>query len=79
MFLNYALVAAKDKLDEWDQMIDDWLFVYRITVSRVLNNNPFFILETRLAKVTQYIEVKWTIESRRWLLLLAQTFQKSLI
>ena len=48
-----ALVTARDKLEKWDQMIDHCLFVYRTTVSRVLGDNPFFMIYGRDATLPQ--------------------------
>ena len=42
-----ALVTPQDKLEKWHEMIDHCLLVYRISVSRVLNDNPFYLLYGR--------------------------------
>lgn len=42
-----ALITPQEKLHKWNEMIDHCLFSYRITVSRVLNDSPFFLLYGR--------------------------------
>ena len=60
-----ALLTAKDKLEKWDQMIDHCLFVYRITVSRVLNDNPFFMVYGRDATLPQDLALGVSKQGKR--------------
>ena len=48
-----ALTTPQDKLEIWDQMIDHCLLVYRTTLSRTLNDNPFFMIYGRDARLPQ--------------------------
>ena len=48
-----ALTTPTDSLEKWDQMIDHCLFVYRTTVSRVLDDIPFYFLYGRDARLPQ--------------------------
>ena len=48
-----ALITPQDKLYKWDEMIEHCLFVYRISVSRMLQDNPFYLLYGRDAILPQ--------------------------
>jgi transposase InsO family protein len=54
-FLKKALtlITPRDKLEKWNELIDHCLLVYRTSVSRVLNDNPFYLLYGRDALLPQ--------------------------
>jgi hypothetical protein len=53
-FLKNSLgTVINASMKNWDEMIDNVLFVYRISFSRVLDDSPFFLLYGRDAVIPQ--------------------------
>ena len=50
---NFLGTVINASMKNWDQMLDNVLFVYRVSFSRVLDDSPFFLLYGRDALLPQ--------------------------
>jgi transposase InsO family protein len=64
-FLKRALafVTDQDSLERWDEMVDDCLFIYRITINRTLADTPFYLMYGRDALLPQ--DLKFHVHDNR--------------
>ena len=50
---NSLATVVNSSMKNWDEMVDNVLFVYRVSFSRVLEDSPFFLLYGRDAVLPQ--------------------------
>ena len=53
-------------MKDWDEMVDNVLFVYRISLRRVLEDSPFFLLNGRDAILPQDLALNFQIKQKEF-------------
>ena len=77
---SLALVTSLENKHRWDEMIDHCLLVYRTTVSRMLNDTPFYLIYGRDALLPQDLAFgNESINLRGVGVETNQTYQKELV
>jgi hypothetical protein len=66
-FLKNSLgTVVNASMKNWDEMLDNVLFVYRISFSRVLDDSPFFLMYGRDAVIPQDLAMNLKIKQKEF-------------